>query len=261
MINISQSFLKEYAKYKSGETCGLQVKAKYIDGVKFPSSDAMEYGNAFEYLATGSIPRDGHIPEIEKVYVGTKRESISAQYQRIIESAELFKKIVKHYEIEIIDIGKVCTEDGMTGIMDIVAQWDDRTCIIDTKYSGLIDDKWSEFGWNIDALPEKHNLMIQSVHYKILLAKELNCEPEDIDFYFFVFSAKNVHDVKLIKVHNEENTFATHLSTVEWLKRELTKPVEHVFKAKPTLQRCFECPISDKCTSKVEIPHIDEIVY
>ena len=88
MIKISQSFLKEYAKYKSGDTCGLQVKAKYIDGVKFPSSDAMEYGNAFEYLATGSIPRDGHIPEIEKVYVGTKKESISAQYQRIIESAE-----------------------------------------------------------------------------------------------------------------------------------------------------------------------------
>jgi hypothetical protein len=49
----------------------------------------MEYGNAFEYLATGSIPRDGHIPEIEKVYVGTKRESISAQYQKIIESALL----------------------------------------------------------------------------------------------------------------------------------------------------------------------------
>jgi hypothetical protein len=261
MIKISQSFLKEYAKYKSGDTCGLQVKAKYIDGVKFPSSDAMEYGNAFEYLATGSIPRDGHIPEIEKVYVGTKRESISAQYQRIIESAELFKKIVKHYEIEIIDIGKVSTEDGMTGIMDIVANWDDRICIIDTKYSGVIDDKWSEFGWNIDALPEKHNLMIQAVHYKLLLAKELNCDVDDIDFYFFVFSSKNVHDVKLIKVHNEENTFATHLSTVEWLKRELTKPIEQIFKAKPTLQRCFECPISDKCVSKVEIPHIDEIVY
>lgn len=261
MIKISQSFLKEYASYKAGESCGLQVKAKYVDGVKFPSSNAMEYGNAFEYLATGSIPRDGHIPEMEMVYVGTKRESISAQYQKIIQSAELFKKIVKAYEIEIIDIGKVCTEDGMTGIMDIIAKWDDRICIIDTKYSGLIDDKWSQFGWNIDALPEKHNLMIQSVHYKILLSKELNCDFNDIDFYFFVFSSQNVHDVKLIKVHTDENTFATHLSTVEWMKSELKKPVEQIFKAKPSIKRCFECPISDNCTSKVEIPFIDEIVY
>ena len=62
-MNISQSFLKEFAEYKSGNTCGLQIKAKYIDGVKFPSTDAMELGNFFEYMATGSLPRDGHTPE------------------------------------------------------------------------------------------------------------------------------------------------------------------------------------------------------
>lgn len=261
MINISQSFLKEYASYKAGDTCGLQVKAKYIDGIKFPSSDAMECGNVFEYLATGSIPRDGHIPQIEKVYKGTARESISTQYQKIIQSAELFKKIVKHYEIEIIDIGKVCTEDGMTGIMDIIANWNDRICIIDTKYSGLIDDKWSDFGWNLDMLPEKHNLLLQPVHYKIMLSKELGCDPNDIDFYFFVFSSKDVMDVKLIKVNVDELTIATHLSTVEWVKNELKKPVEQIFKAKPELKRCFECPLKDDCKFKVEVPHIDEIVY
>lgn len=261
MINISQSFLKEFAKYKSGDTCGLQVKAKYIDGVKFPSSDIMEYGNAFEYLATGSIPRDGHIPQIEKVYKGTARESVSTQYQKIIESAELFNKIIKHYDIEIIDTGRVVTQDGMTGIMDIVAKYNNRICIIDTKYSGLIDDKWNELGWNLDMLPEKHNLMLQPVQYKILLSKELECEPEDIDFYFFIFSSKEVMDVKIIKVNVDELTIANHLTTVEWVKTELEKPIEKVFKAKPQLKRCFECPIKDNCKFKVEVPHIDEIAY
>lgn len=261
MINISQSFLKEFAKYKSGDTCGLQVKAKYIDGVKFPSSDIMEYGNAFEYLATGSIPRDGHIPQIEKVYKGTARESVSTQYQKIIESAELFNKIIKHYEIEIIDTGRVVTQDGMTGIMDIVAKYNNRICIIDTKYSGLIDDKWNELGWNLDMLPEKHNLMLQPVQYKILLSKELECEPEDIDFYFFIFSSKEVMDVKIIKVNVDELTIANHLTTVEWVKTELEKPIDKVFKAKPQLKRCFECPIKDNCKFKVEVPHIDEIAY
>jgi hypothetical protein len=261
MINISQSFLKEYAKYKMGEVCGLQVKAKYIDKISFPSSEAMEYGNFFEYMATGSLPRDGHKPEPKIVYKGTKKESIAEQYKRAIDSAELFKKIINHYGIEIIDTGRVVTQDGMTGIMDIVANWNDRVVIIDTKYSGLLDDKWNELGWHLDSLSEKHNTMTQSVHYRILLAKELNCEPEDIDFYFFVFSSKEVNDVKLIKVISDENTFANHLTTIEWVKEELKKPIDKLFKAKPKLKRCFDCLIKDNCQSKIEIPLIDEVSY
>lgn len=260
-MNISQSFLKEFAEYKSGNTCGLQVKAKYIDGIEFPSSDAMELGNFFEYMATGSLPRNGHTPEPKIIYKGKSNESISSDYQRAIDSAELFKKTIKHYAIEIIDIGRVCTQDGMTGIMDIVAKWNDRICIIDTKYSGLINDKWSDYGWNLDMLPEKHNLMLQPVQYKILLSKELGCEPEDIDFYFFVFSSKEVMDVKIIKVNVDELTIANHLTTVEWVKTELQQPLDKLFKAKPELKRCFECPLKDNCKFKVEVPYINEIVY
>jgi hypothetical protein len=261
MINISQSFLKEYAKYKMGEVCGLQTKAKYIDKVKFPSSDAMEYGNFFEYKATGCLPRDGHEPKPKIVYEGTKRESIAEQYKKAIESAELFKKIIEHYKIEIIDTGRVVTQDGITGIMDIVANWNNRVVIIDTKYSGLLDDKWNPLGWHLDSLPEKHDTMIQSVHYRILLAKELNCEPEDIDFYFFVFSSKEVNDVKLIKVISDENTFANHLTTIEWMKEELKKPIDKLFKPRPELKRCFSCPVKDTCKHKIEIPLISEISY
>jgi hypothetical protein len=35
-MKISQSFVKEYSKYKQKKACGLQVKAKYIDKIKFP---------------------------------------------------------------------------------------------------------------------------------------------------------------------------------------------------------------------------------
>jgi len=261
MINISQSFLKEFAKYKMGETCGLQVKAKYVDGVQFPSSDAMELGNYFEYQATGCLPRSGNVPEPKMVYKGTARESLATDYQRANESALFFKKIVKEYNIELIELGKVVTHDGMTGIMDIVAKWNNRICIIDTKYSGLVDDKWSDFGWNLDALPEKHGLMIQGVHYRILLAKELEVEPEDIDFYYFVFSTKNPMDVKIIQQLSDETTFSNHLASVEWIKRELQKPIDKLFKAIPTLMRCHECPLKDNCKSKVELPTIDQVTY
>ena len=76
-MKISQSFVKEYSKYKQKKSCGLQVKAKYIDGIKFPSSDTMELGNYFEFMATGCLPRSGEIPTPEIVYKGTAKEKLS----------------------------------------------------------------------------------------------------------------------------------------------------------------------------------------
>jgi nitrogen regulatory protein PII-like uncharacterized protein len=248
MINISQSFLKEFAKYKSGETCGLQVKAKYIDGIKFPSSVAMELGNFFEYMATGSLPRDGHVPMADIVYKGTAKESVSEKYKKALESAKKFKEIVSNFGIEIIETGKVVTHNGMTGIFD-------------TKYSGMINDRWSEFGWNTDSLPEKHNLMIQAVHYKLLLSMEMGLEVDDVDFFFFIFSQTEVNDIKIIKVEIEESTIQSHLATVEWVKSELKKPIEKIFKANPELLRCSECILAADCQYKTTMPSIEYVLY
>ena len=55
MHRISQSFLKDFSDYKSDfvDVCGLQIKAKYFEGVEFPSSEAMDLGNYFEYKYWG----------------------------------------------------------------------------------------------------------------------------------------------------------------------------------------------------------------
>ena len=90
---ISQSFLKGYNDYKGKKLCGLQFKAQHFDNVQFFSSLAMDLGNYFEFMATGSLPRDGVKPEPKKSYVGTKKECISAPYQRANESAILYKQI------------------------------------------------------------------------------------------------------------------------------------------------------------------------
>jgi hypothetical protein len=262
MINISQSFLKEFNKYKLGETCGLQVKAKYIDD-NYPrtSSEVMDLGNFFEFNATGSLPRDGQIPMAKVVYKDTPKQKLDDKYQRSLDSAVFFKKIIQHYGIEIKETGKVVTQDGMTGILDIYAEWNGRHCIIDTKYSGLLYDRWSEFGWDLDSLPEKHNLMLQPVQYKILMSLELDIPIEDIDFYFFVFSSTNPNDAKIIKVVNDETTIEQHHLAIKYVKRELAKPIENVFKAKPELLRCFDCALKDDCSFRIEVPQIQEIYY
>ena len=262
MINISQSFLKEFNKYKLGETCGLQVKAKYIDN-NYPriSSEVMELGNFFEFMATGSLPRDGHIPVAGVVYKNTAKQRLDDKYQRAMDSAVFFKKIVEFYGIEIKETGKVITQDGMTGILDIYAEWNGRVSIIDTKYSGLLYDRWNEMGWDIDSLPEKHNLMLQPVQYKILMSLELGIPVEDIDFYFFVFSSTNSNDAKIIKVVNDETTIEQHHLAIKFVKRELAKPIDIIFKAKPELLRCLDCALNKECAFRIEVPPIQEIYY
>ena len=99
------------------------------------------------------------------------------------------------------------------------------------------------------------------MHYRILLAKELGVEPEDIDFYYFVFSTNNIMDVKIIQQLSDETTFYNHLASVNWVKKEIQKPVDNLFKAIPTLMRCYECPLKDTCKSKVELPTIDQVAY
>jgi hypothetical protein len=262
MINISQSFLKEFNKYKLGLTCGLQVKAKYIDN-NYPreTSEVMELGNFFEFMATGSLPRDGHIPVAGVVYKGTAKQRLDDKYQRAMDSALFFKKIVEFYGIEIKETGKVITQDGMTGILDISAEWNGRVSIIDTKYSGLLYDRWNELGWDIDSLPDKHNLMLQPVQYKILMSLELGIPVEDIDFYFFVFSSTNPNDAKIIKVVNDETTIEQHHLAISYVKRELAKPVDVIFKAKPELLRCLDCALKENCDFRIEVPPIVEVYY
>jgi hypothetical protein len=262
MINISQSFLKEFNKYKLGETCGLQVKAKYIDN-NYPrtSSEAMDLGCFFEFMATGSLPRDGEIPVAKVVYKDTPKQRLDDKFQRAMDSSLFFKKIIQHYGIEIKETGKVVTQDGMTGILDIYAEWNERHCIIDTKYSGLLYDRWNEMGWEINSLPEKHNLMLQPVQYKILMSLELGIPVEDIDFYFFVFSSTNPNDAKIIKVVNDEATIEQHRLAIKYVKKELEKPVDILFKAKPELLRCLDCGIKENCAYRIEVPPIVEIYY
>jgi len=192
---ISQSLIKAYVDYLNGKECGLYFKANYIDkdpeAQKEPS-DAMKIGIYFEFLCTGSLPRTGEIPEPELVYKGKPNEKLSAPYERATQSAKIFKSIIQHYGIKIKKIGYSLKDDkmGINGIYDIYAEWNGEDCIIDLKYSGLIDDKWNEMGWSLDSLNLKDSIMIQGVHYKLLAKQCLG--KDDIPFYYFVLEHKTL---------------------------------------------------------------------
>jgi len=259
-FKISQSFLKEFSKYLQGKACGLQVKAKYIDKIPFPKdSPVLDLGNYFEFMATGSLPRNGQIPSPVMVYKGTAKEKLSPDYERANASADFFRKTIEHYGIEILEKSVDITVGKKTGILDLVAKFNDRIAIIDLKYSGLLEDKWNELGWNIESLPYRDNIMVQSIHYIMLLAERMELEYTDVDFYFFVFNSKDENDAKIVKVKVDEDAFQSHNEAIENVYHEVVVK-KHVFKAKPKLSLCNSCPLTD-CTERATFPTIDTVYY
>ena len=265
-MKISQSLMKEWTDYilisekkktpNSHKNCGLYVKAKYIDKIdlKEEPSDAMKEGIYFEYLATGALPRSGETPEPER----TMKGQLTTAYQRVEKAAQLFKSIVKHFQIKILKTGYVVSTDIMTGIIDIWAEWNGKPCIIDLKYSGLIDDKWNELGWDTESLPMKDSLMIQGVHYKLLVKESLGL---DVPFYYWIFNSKDSSDMKIIEEIVDEDKFTFHKEIVEKTLSSIERELERGFKAFPDFRYCKDCPLFANCPKKAEYPTIIPVYY
>ena len=258
---ISQSLMKSYVDYLNEKECGVLFKAKYID--KDPEAereptDSMKVGIYFEYLCTGALPKNKIVPEAEKVYKGKPNEKLSAPYERATESAEVFKHIFETYGIKIKEVGLYLHDKDLNinGVIDIYAEWDGKPCFIDLKYSGLIDDRWNEMGWDLESLPMKDSLMIQGVHYKLLADRCLKID--DIDFYYFVFSSSEPNNVKIIRQNVDDSKKQSHRVAIANVSVKLENDS---FTAHPTMLRCHTCPIAHKCQYKLDVPLINEIYY
>ncbi len=256
--------MKSYVDYLNGNVCGIFFKARYIDKdpeAETPPSDAMKLGIYFEYLCTGALPKSGEIPEPEMAYKGKANERKAVAYERAEESAKIFKHIIEHYDIKILSKGEIIYDEelGINGVVDIHAEWNGEKVFIDLKYSGLINDKWNEMGWDLDSLHMKDSLMIQGVHYKLLAEKKLGIP--DIPFYYFVFSSTEPNDVKIIKQEVEESKRQSHIVAIYNIKDSIRKNMNSGFVPHPSLIRCKSCPIAHKCNYKVDYPLIDIVYY
>jgi len=260
-MKISQSLMKSFATYKQGNECGLVVKAKYIEGKQSPSTDAMRLGQYFEYVATGGLPAygDGTPPEPDMVYKGKPNEKLSAPYQRAYDSAQYFKAMTSALGIEILEVGKRIENDLMTGTTDLWVKWNDRICIIDLKYSGLVDNKWDDMGWHEDFLEQKDKLLAQAVHYKKIAEEEIG---EDVPFYFFVFSSSDPNDVRIFEIIVDPSKTEQHMIAVKNTKALLKREIENdSWVAIPSLSRCSKCYLADECEFRALLPDIKQIYY
>lgn len=258
---LSQSLIKSLFKYKMDEECGLLIYASYFENINFPSSEAQELGNYFEYKATGQLPRDNHTPQAKLL----KNGNPSLPYARMDKQVENFQYLMKRLNFDIEQTGFSFTNPKYSGIADIIGIDKNikskdvykKRIIIDLKTSGLLNDKWSEFGWADESIEQKDNLLIQAIHYKILAKYEWGID--DIPFYFMVFSTKNDWEYKVFKINVDEVTYQQHYANLLNAKKYLDEQIEKGFMAKPSLERCHTCPIKETCLQSADIPSIQEV--
>lgn len=262
--NLSQSLLKAYLDYYSEDAkgCGLALYKQYFEKKRTPQTDTQRLGVYFEYLCTGYLREGDQVPEPDMVYKGTAKEKMSVDYERATKSAQLFKRIMEEHKIEVLSFGEYMIHEGVSGISDIHAKFNGEECIIDIKYSGLFDDKFSDYGWHTESLVYKSKLLLQPIHYKYLAKKTKGID--NIPFYFFVFSSKDPEKAKIIKTNIQEEHVELHGSiTIPKMK----KYVEHHFKnpssleARPSYLRCKECPFAEECDKKTTVPLVEEVHY
>jgi len=255
-ISVSQSMIKSFQSYKDGDECGLVFAEKYLGGKKdFPSSKVQRLGQWFEYIATGAPARGGIIPEPETLKDG---KTLTKPYQNMKIQADALLRALAKYSVKLEKVGYKITKNGMNGTLDIWGTVMGKPAIVDIKSSGLLEDRWNDLGWHLDALPHKDRIMVQVLQYKHLVQMKHGVDP---DFYFFVYSNTNSIEAKIIKIEVDPEKMERHLTDVERVRSEILFESQMGFIARPNVKKCSECPLADKCEHFIDVPEIDVVYY
>ena len=265
-IYINQSLVKDLIKYQNDELCGLVFHNKWILQQFGGGSKANDLGHYFEWLCTGALAKgesEAPIPET------TKSGELTADFKTAKKQAEYFHSLLPKYGIKLLDAGnKIIADDTWIGTLDIEAKWDaifenenlnfdtnnkDHIVIIDLKYSGLLNDKWNEFGWHDETLGRKQGTMLQAKHYKFLYWKKYGFNPP---FFFFVFDSKQVGKAKIINVEIDTYELELHEEFLQKAKRYFEMNLESGFQPKPSYDLCISCKYQHLCSYKIDKPKI-----
>ena len=140
-LSVSQSFLKKYWDYQNGLECGYALyMIDIMKQLERKPTDPMLTGSWFEYLCTGSINRNGTIPEPVK----TTKGMLTAESKRAELQVANFKRLIEREKFDIQRVDETLEyyfpnqNFKIKGVLDILGFKDDSEAILDIKSSGLI---------------------------------------------------------------------------------------------------------------------------
>lgn len=269
---VSQSFIKTMRAYNAGDECGHLVKWQFVDDKFLPSSKAMAAGSFFEYKATDNLPKSGETPQPEMMKSG---KEMTGDYRRAESDAVHVKNTMVFMGLKILHVGKSVTKGRYKGAIDLIVEatrditfkngitWKaGERFVIDLKYSGLIDDRWSKHGWawtneqkayhGTQAI-QYHHLTGLPFYFWIISSKASQVEGEDGKKYY------PMPKMKLLKVAVTEEQISKHIEEGNSLFDQFKIQSELGFIARPTMDRCNDCPLWAQCEDRADYPNPEEV--
>lgn len=249
-IYLTQSLLKQYQKVGKGLACPKEFDALYVSKThESVPSDAMELGHYFEWKATGQLPRNGVEPKPYLLTRGENKGQPDKEYRNADQQAVNFKSDLSQMGFEILKTGvwlQHPMETDIGGTVDLLAKHPKYgECLIDLKYSGLINDKWNDLGWAEPGYKWHH--MIQAVHYNLL---------KRVPFFFAVYSSANNWERKWFKVEIDPGETQSHYQMIQSVRKDISGMD---FPPMPSLAKCRNCPV--QCEAKATTPEIETVFY
>lgn len=255
-VEISQSRIKRFLRVIDNELCGKRFYSTTITEEYSETIPAAKLGIRFEYLALGTLGRDGTGDEPFLTASG----SPTADEKRIRKNVEKAKQVIERMVGKDFSTQAKISIKCLEGSLDILKNDGDRVIVIDTKYSGLLDDNRTELSWPED-IREKEQHLIQGKHYSLLAEKVFG---KPVDFYFLVF-ASNKRTIKekevfgiyrpyLLRISEEGMNEHKHmiLEVIEQMKNMLEG---RKFTARPSYSGCADCPVLT-CKSRQSEPDL-----
>jgi len=264
MYNLSKSLIHAFDKVDLNESCGLAFQKQYL--LKEPEFDieptpdsALGKGQYFEYLVTGQKPRSGEEPQAAILKSG----KLNKDYQRIQFAAEKCKENLQNYlKVENLKTGRKLEhrfkDKNVKGILDIECHLFKKYSIIDLKLSGLIGNKWEDFGWSEERIKDYNTL--QARMYKWLAWKVEGIA--NIPFYYLVYSSKNQDAINWKMDYNTDEDFFEDMKSLE---KKFDFVIESIktrqeitgWQATDNYLECLKCPA--KCEKRKYYPNIKTI--
>jgi len=238
---------------------GKKLGQYFADGLKQEGMKAIDYWD--EQLAKGIVDDI----ELAEKHWGVNWFNLIIQAQHFISACE-------HYEIKFQAIQEKIEheENGITYVLviDLIASFNQyihpdegkykelSKVIIDTKATGLINNKWEDYGWAFESLIFKDKLMVQPIFYSLVWQKKFG---EKIPFFFFVHSNTNQVDRKIIEINIGPGC-------LEDLQVEINEMIEAIdflndvgYRASPDVIKCYNCPLKNRCEFRANHPQIKSI--
>jgi len=251
--------IKSWKEYQLNQECGLVFDEKHIkkNYALWPPTDVMQLGNFFQYLCFGLLPKDGRQPDAKWMKSATpdqksdpaaNLDKMLAPYRQAYNQAVKLKMYLKKMGAKVTEVGKWLENGSLTADTDLTMTfpWEQDPVTVDLKYTGMIQDKWSRFGWVLERDDQRDYQGIQARHYSVVCKRP---------FYYLLVSSTS-DDIELIRCEFEDWDLKQYEQAAKGVLEAILLEKEIGFRPVPSFARCMHCPLFDGCNHRKYYPDV-----